>query len=353
MKKQIMAVSLSTAFLALSAPALADVTLYGKVDAGFGKNYTNSVSQTKVDNQGTYVGIKGSEDLSSGNGLKAIWQLEQGVPIDGNDSQKFSDLTRDTFIGLQSESFGTVKLGKNSSSYKGVGSELDLFPDHTASVESGFGVLNSRIKNSIKYDTPSFGGLTASVTYGTERPTQGMADYDSKANIYSTGVNYQVNNNIKAGVAYERANDLNSSQDYQYGIKVASSYTFDNNAMLGAGWERVVYNSNGDSYGIDFRSKRDAMTLSGLYPVSNFDIKGNYTHVFDTHDRYGKLHDSGANIYTAGVDYNLSKRTKVGGYYSYIDNNKGAGFNFSNNSVDGAKVGENTRSYGVNLSHQF
>lgn len=348
MKKLTSLSAIALSLVAATGVANAEVDLYGKVSAGIGSTYSDSVKNTRVDSQGSYIGFKGKEALT-GN-ANAIWQLEQGVELDGGENRQttMKDLMRDSFVGLQHDQLGTIKLGKNSSSYKDVGGELDLFADQTASVESGFGRLNDRINNSVKYDTPNVHGLSASATYGNLENRE--VGSKVKSDVYAGALKYDLNQKLKVGAGYQRHNDVQGSSDYMYGVKGSASYTFDNGAMVGTGAERLVYNPKKEA---GSRMKQDAVTVSGLYPIGNIDLKGNYTRVLDA--RGAK--DTGANIYTAGAQYNFSKRTAFGSYFSMIDNDKNAIHDFKNNGVgvDGASVqaGENVRSYGATLSHKF
>ena len=67
--------------------AMADVTLYGNIEASIengkvpGLLRRRQKSTTRIDDTGSLIGFKGSENL--GSGLKAIWQVEQGLNIDG------------------------------------------------------------------------------------------------------------------------------------------------------------------------------------------------------------------------------------------------------------------------------
>ena len=101
MKKSVLAVCLA----ALPVAAVADVTLYGQVKSGItggqvkikgAQGTEKSATSVSIHDNGSRIGFKGSENL--GDGLKAVWQVEQKTAISG-ESQKFA--TRDSFIGLE------------------------------------------------------------------------------------------------------------------------------------------------------------------------------------------------------------------------------------------------------------
>ncbi|ATP33633.1 hypothetical protein CR207_15790 [Chromobacterium violaceum] len=78
MKKSLIALLVAT----LPAAAFADVTIYGKIKGGVEYVDNGVTKQTNVDDLGSRIGFKGSEDL--GNGLKTIWQVETGFGIDAS-----------------------------------------------------------------------------------------------------------------------------------------------------------------------------------------------------------------------------------------------------------------------------
>ncbi|MBP9528622.1 MAG: porin, partial [Laribacter sp.] len=88
MNKKLIAAALASAFI---APAvLADVQIYGVMNAdvesvkatGAVNPAQDTKSATRVSSNTSRIGFKGDEDL--GNGLKAIWQVEQWVFLDGS-----------------------------------------------------------------------------------------------------------------------------------------------------------------------------------------------------------------------------------------------------------------------------
>ena len=348
MKKTLISLVVPAALLAFSSSAMAEVVIYGEAAAGVEHVKSGDFKEARVSNQGSHIGFKGSEEL--GNGLEAIWQIERTVAIDG--SSVDDGEMRDTFVGLKTNG-GTVKLGKNTSPYKQTMSGLDLFEDETASVQNGFGRLNSRLSNSVKYDTPSWGGFTASAAWATDESKQMGVNNSRNGQTYSVGANYEWNNALNVGAAYEQRKDFLTDKDKMEGIKAGASYTFNNNAFVGAGYERLSYNSG--IAGVD-KSTQNAATLSGSFPVTSaIDIKGNYTKMFDV----SNVDNSGANIYSVGADYKLSKRTKMGAYYTMVDNDENSSVDLGNNLVldqnKGNQVvdGEKAQAFGVNLKHKF
>ncbi len=114
MKKSLLALALSGAF-ALSAHAQSSVTLYGVIDTGI--VYTNNqgghanFQQSSSSTENTVYGLKGTEDL--GNGLHAVFKLENGFNLNnGTSFNAGDDFGEQAYVGLQSDRFGSLLLGR-------------------------------------------------------------------------------------------------------------------------------------------------------------------------------------------------------------------------------------------------
>ena len=163
MKKSVLAVCLA----ALPVAAVADVTLYGQVKSGItggqvkikgAQGTEKSATSVSIHDNGSRIGFKGSENL--GDGLKAVWQVEQKTAISG-ESQKFA--TRDSFIGLEG-GFGKVRAGHLSS----VLNEMDtidtwLYKNNAAGL--GIFTRTGERKVAVRYDSPSFSGFKVTASY--------------------------------------------------------------------------------------------------------------------------------------------------------------------------------------------
>src|SRR5580692_4773388 len=185
MKKTLLAATLCGAFT-MSAHAQSSVTLYGLIDTGFvytnnqlgHANYQLGSSST----QNTVFGLKGSEDL--GAGLHAIFKLEQGFNLN-NGSQAFagSAFGSQAWVGLQSDAYGTVTLGR----------QFDVMNDLVGPLTAGFNTWGGSIashpfdndnlaansvviNNSVKYASPLYHGVTFETMYSFSNQAGGFAD---------------------------------------------------------------------------------------------------------------------------------------------------------------------------------
>lgn len=211
-----------------SAQAQSSVTLYGLVDAGF--QFINDVgvaqntgkagravqyaNQSRLSFQsggefGDRWGIKGTEDL--GGGLAAIFRLENGFNIGtGALTSSDTEFNRQAFIGLSSNRYGTLTLGRQ---YEAI---TDLVEQYgPISFVSGVGTYpgdlsnfdnNVRVNNALKYVSPVFMGFTGEVLYGFGS-VAGSLNTDS---TFSTGFNY-TNGPLGLGIAYLRMDNSGST----------------------------------------------------------------------------------------------------------------------------------------------
>ena len=177
MKKTLAAVAVLGAF-AGSAFA-ADVTLYGKIDAGLnythvskdGSASTDDFSMKSGQNSGSRFGLKGTEQIA--DGLTVGFQLENGFNIDDG-AMKYGQEDNDRIFGREARlyvqtNFGEFGFGRMGGLDSGVGSYdliADVSPfgtgwgDATAQMDNYFKGLSSRYDNMITYKSPEFAGLT-------------------------------------------------------------------------------------------------------------------------------------------------------------------------------------------------
>ena len=221
MKKTLIALAALGA-MASAAQAQSTVTLYGLLDVNVGSYKTNvavgssvqSLKQTKIDGgglNGNRWGLRVSEDI--GGGMAVIGNIESGFNIDTGTSAQGALFGRKAIVGLTG-GFGTVTLGRNTSSYDDVAADHAMMgatifdPSNTnngnsaataqALVDGSFSAAasflgrnttwvgyNSRFNNSVKYASPSFGGFSGGVMYslGEDKTTAVGASKTVSANL--------------------------------------------------------------------------------------------------------------------------------------------------------------------------
>ena len=144
----------------------------------------------------SYLGVRGKEDL--GGGLKAFFQVEGVVEVDNGSAAGFR-WNRNNWVGLEG-GFGEVHLGFMDTVFKDYGDTLGILgissgtPVSSSNIlrKAPFGTNNAsrfheRRANSIRYDSPEFGGVEFGVQVATqENPTATIG----AAKTYSLGAKY-------------------------------------------------------------------------------------------------------------------------------------------------------------------
>jgi len=163
MKKHLMAAAVAGA---IAVPAMAQVTVYGRLDQGY--NTVKATSGATVNAKttgiggiasGNRIGFRGEEDL--GGGLKANFTAEFAFAPDENESLGQSG-NRQSFLGF-SGGFGSVTVGRQYTLIHSIQGALD--PNGNATAAGWLaGLTNSaRADDAIIYTTPSLQGFTGSV----------------------------------------------------------------------------------------------------------------------------------------------------------------------------------------------
>ena len=333
-----------------SSAAFADVQIYGTIGAGLDVVKTSDVglteglTQSKVEDSGSFIGFKGSEDL--GNGLKAVWQVEQSFRADtgSNKDDSVSGFgTRNTFVGVKGD-FGTVKLGKHDSAYKLVGGELLPLADTTADNGGLWGRADARLSNVVVYHSPVVAGFSGSASYAMGE--DGSAATKS-SHIVSLSGSYDVVENVKLSAAYQKKTRPETGVDNQQAYKLVATYSVDA-FSVGVGFERVSEKTT-----LGSKAHQDGYTVAGSYKLADrTNLLASYSLV-KSESGDSVTAETGANQVVLGASYDLSKRTQVLGYYSKVTNKENASFNFGTNSVTGLVNGQDAQVIGVSLRHSF
>ncbi|MDB5788446.1 porin [Caballeronia mineralivorans] len=379
MKKSFMALGvLGTLGLAANAVhAQSSVTLYGLIDAGL--TYTNNqhgsknFQATSGDINGSRWGLRGSEDL--GGGLRAIFTLENGFSIqNGTLGQNGREFGRQAFVGLSSDQYGAVTLGRQYDSvvdYLGplamtgtqYGGTHFAHPYDNDNLDNSF-----RVSNAIKYQSVNYGGLKVGGLYGFSNQSGGF----TSNRAYSVGASYNYGP-LSAALAYMQLN--NSGPAFSNGaVSNDSTFTAGRQRTYGGG---VNYAFGPAVVGVVVtRTQLNAATAIGAYAsgTTNGFALSNGSASFTNYEVNGRynltpaLSFMGSYTFTdaklAGVspkynqvslrtNYALSKRTDVylEGVYQHVNGTGNSGVTAditglsasSTNSQVAATIGIRTR----------
>ncbi|MDZ7751705.1 MAG: porin [Gammaproteobacteria bacterium] len=378
MQKKLIALAVASA---MAAPvALADVTVYGKMDVSYNfiDNDTTDVTgaasalnfeddNQSINSNSSRLGFKGSEDL--GGGLKANFQIESAIKVDGDGTGLNQ---RNTWAGL-SGGWGEVRLGRHDTPFKIAGRKTDLYESEqlgenravfnqpvsiatttTAGTDTGLG-YDIRARNALAYFTPNFSGFQGAVAY---IPEEGIDDGDawSVAAFYGNGPLFLT-------VAYEQLNEgasgvsssvLATGTDEQTAWRFGGAYTFGDFKFSG------LYQMGKDEAGVDGLD-HDAWWLGGQYTFGNNQAMVTYGQS-DYDNVAGFTDDREFDVWTIGLNHNFSKRTMLYARYASLDNESGSGATLNSSGFDNGDgnsdqgvtdLGGESSGFSVGMRHKF
>lgn len=306
MKKSIIALAVATASLGSVAQA-DNTTLYGTVRVSYQyediqeKAKTDSATDvvkdvikfkgsSKIRNNATRVGVKGSDDL--GNGLTAKYKFELGI-------DKGTAVTRDQWLGLAG-GFGEVRLGRFTLPFDGVMGANDNFNAVGYSVQNPEGFFSpARTSNVLAYVSPDMGGF--SFTAGAVmNGYNGNPDADKKhVDAYQVTAGFNAFG-LNVGLAY--ADALIADQDT---IALSLGYSAD---AFSAGLVAARYNDKSDRNPMFY-------DIYGEYNISDMDTIRASVGMYD----YDKPNTDESMEYNIGYQHKFTKRSRVWAEYSYVD----------------------------------
>ncbi|MDD2914799.1 MAG: porin [Gallionella sp.] len=361
-QKKLIAVAVAAA--AFSSPVLADtanVSVYGAADLSFDVINTGTsaagvggTSKNNVSSNVSKLGFKGSEGL--GDGLAAVWQIEQQINMD-NTGGTFG--TRNTFLGLKSESAGTVLLGRHDTPYKLATRALDIFGDSIAdnralmggvtsptTVDSAFAAFDGRQPDVIAYISPAMSGFTGAIAYvnlaeANTTAAQAKSNALSLAGMYKAGALY-------AGFGYEEHKLSSILGTKESAWKLGVGYDID---ALGLGFVYEKTDDNTGALGANARG-HNAYYLAAKYNMGMNAVKFAYGKA----GQLGTTVNSGANQISLGYDHGMSKRTKLYAIYSRISNKTGSDYGFSQSTASAGTVngvGASPSVFSFGMKHSF
>ncbi|HGH0152561.1 TPA: porin [Neisseria meningitidis] len=381
MRKKLTALVLS----ALPLAAVADVSLYGEIKAGVeGRNIQLQLTEplqniqqpqvtkrksrirTKISDFGSFIGFKGSEDL--GEGLKAVWQLEQDVSVAGGGATRWGN--RESFVGLAGE-FGTLRAGRVANQFDDASKAIDPWDSNNV-VASQLGIFKRHddMPVSVRYDSPEFSGFSGSVQFvpaqnsksaytpahfvqqtPQSQPTLVPAVVGKPgSDVYYAGLNYK-NGGFAGNYAFKYAKHANVGRDafelFLLGSgsdEAKGTDPLKNHQVhrLTGGYEEGGLNlalaaqldlsENADKT----KNSTTEIAATASYRFGNAVPRISYAHGFDFIERGKKGEHTSYDQIIAGVDYDFSKRTSAIVSGAWLKRNTGIG-NYT--QINAASVG--------------
>lgn len=386
--------ALSIAVLSLYASASyaqSSVTLYGIVDTAiiYGNNESTGTagvgrSGVEMDSggiSGTRFGFRGKEDL--GGGLAAIFDLEDGFSSANGKLSNSGDLFgRQAFVGLSSNEYGTITLGRRYAfmseyvsplSAEGIGWAGNL-GDHP--FDNDDMIRHQSIQNSVRFDSLNYKGLSVGSMYAFSN----KAGEFSNDRFYSFGAKY-ANGPLSFAAAFEQINRSAGAANVNTSGAVTNT---DSDAVITGGRQQIwgagvnyafgkstvgfvwTHSSTDDVTSV-FQSGSLTPLVGDSLRFDNFEINGRYfvTSKFSLAAAYtltdGHFDAGTTNLSPkwheaiAQADYSFSKRTDVYAESLYQTVSGGGNEAAFNASMFNVPASANNRQllFVVGMRHQF
>jgi len=335
MTTKLKTVTLAAALLLAGAAAQAQskVTLYGLVDVSVGSTKNVGSAAVKGVESGkmttSFFGLSGNEDL--GGGLSAVFALESFLRADVGNNGRFNGdnfWARSAFVGLSSKELGLVRLGRNTTPlfvqtllFNAFGDSFGYSPSIRQYFSAGATATGTTAtgdtgwSDSVQYLSPKLGGFSFGAI--------------AAAGEGAGGKNYGVNGAYGDGPFAASFTYQNVKKDGSATSPVADTKTW----QLAGSYDLGVAKLFGQYGKVEnVTTKRDYKIggVGAAIPVGEGKILV----------QYGQMDASlGADrkTFTAGYDYQLSKRTDV---YAVGMSDK----------LDGLSKGN---SYSLGIRHRF
>lgn len=300
MKRSLLIAALSTV-AAGSAMAQSSVTVYGRLNESVERQKANDDSVTVLQNNGSRLGFRGTEDL--GGGLKAGFTLEHRLSADTGESTNgtaFWGGAGESSVFLSSN-FGQIKLGHfTSEAYFATSDVTDLLNHGTGTSSDALYKYLGTDNNKVSYRAPTLGPVTAEL---------GVILGEGTANrSYDLAVNATFGA-LGVGLGYEKVNDTilgGSAGDSQFAVR--ASYSMSPFTVTG-----YVQRFNDDSAD----ASKTIARVSGQYDIGAIELHA-AAGLATKLEAGGTVFEEKARQYTLGSNYNLSKRTKVFAFYNRV-----------------------------------
>ena len=418
MNKNLIALAVSTAF---ALPAMADVavgpfSVYGtaqsaieNVNISFAADRstdktnttdTSKISQTRLMDQTSKLGFKIAHDL--GQGMTGLAQVESRFYLGngGNNTQDKAEVgSRNTFVGVGSNDFGTVRLGRYDNAYKlSLKAAAPFIYNNINDASAEYGDkqimtrLGARQGDMVAYESPKFNGFQALVSYNMGKDNDfglGGADYTAAAATTKASANVvaqmpgtlmpqtalslaYAQGPITAAFGYTTISNaawqldgssstkaaFNTTAGASFGLsayQLGGQYTF-GEYSVGGMYEVTSSNQKGVSSTKDFDQSQATYALVGAYKSGPHEVHLRYAVAADVTGNTGTgantlKADTGATQYSLMYAYDINKSVKFVTSYTNLANAKNA--KFTSASAFAVDTGATMSQFAIGLAATF
>lgn len=299
------------ALVAVPAFAESTVNIYGAMDVSVGSFQTPGSKADKAVESGkmttSFIGFGGKEELS--NDLSAVFALESYLGVDkGNSGLYVGDSKfwgRAAYVGLDSKTFGSVKIGRTGTPLFDNTLEFNPFLGSfgfspairqvfTPYADSTTELGDTAWDNSVLYTSPTISGVQGKLQYASGEGTFGRnvgGSLSYHLGGFGVGAVYQdVKSNNSAATDETKTWQLGAAYDFRF-LKVYGLFTHVDNKV-----QDITYKLS--EVGVSVPTNPGGKVLAS-YGLNDPEGGSNNFKTF-----------------TVGYDYNLSKSTDV--YVNYM-----------------------------------
>ncbi len=268
----------------ISAPALAEPTLYGKANVSIQTADEGDESAIELKSNASRIGVKGTYEVDEN--LSAIYQAEFEVQFDDGEKDDETFSQRNIFVGLKG-GFGTVKAGKFDTPLKKAQKKVDLFNDLEGDIKNAITENDNRASNIVSYESPEFSNFQATVAFVA-------SEEDGVDDGLSSAISYSLDDLYLAA-----ALDQNVEAEDTDAFRLVGQYSF-GDVQLGLLYESVD---------VDGADDVDGTFVSVKYKVSDkLALKAQV-------GQSDIVAEDGETL-SIGADYKLAKNLKAFAYYT-------------------------------------
>jgi len=328
-------------------------TIYGKANLTLNKYNLENLDSTgqaqtnqnnwKMESNASRIGIKGDIDVSSG--LKAVYKLEYEAFLNsdakGDGGSDFKQ--RNTYVGLQGDSWGTIVFGRHDTPLKLTRVDIEAFHDMPIADANYILVGENRLNSVILYSSPTFAGFALNVAAAPgEKSGEGVGATDNAkkhdkndnglADSTSVALTYTIKDTLFLSLAHDQ-NVLNTNVTQATGQYIIGP------VKLGAIWVKAKENRKGDTItgaglkGFDSYSlytdkvgttnivdlkEQDGWIANAQWSITKeIALKAQYGSSSSEHTNTN-LKDTKLRQLAVGADYKLSDASKIFAYYATV-----------------------------------
>jgi predicted porin len=379
MQKKIIVLAIAGALASIVAGSAlaADVTIYGNADVGMvsqsgsGGNVNTNGTLTTVDSGvsgDSFLGFKGTEDV--GNGITALFDLKGLVNYTSQSNSSSANglsgggLSSGHAMAGVTGSFGTAVIGRLDGARYSFAGKYNAFGLGSVGQFANLQVHQTRADNAVAYISPTMSGFSVLAAYTTNLTgfTKTLATaqcftagckpvgsvMDTNTHLFAIAPQYN-NGPISVTYDYEKA-ETGGTPNSGIAINVlAGSYDLGVAKVL-AYWESIKHDK---ATAWDTKS----WTLGATAPFGgNLLGKVSYGKVNDANNGTGVGMGNLSKV-SLGLDYTLTKNTKVYVDYATISNGTGGrgtmAYSGYTNSLESGQNGFGTKGFDVGIAKSF